>query len=200
MTANCYGAALLLLFPFGSIAQSPSPDSSAVSPRRHLLTVHTLHLASPFVPALGYETRVRSRWGVRVSLGGQHDSYRYNSYYIDANGVLATGTAKESNLSLYTDISLNYYLQARKPALIGWFVGAGFLTAFNHDRYTNGDPAYGSKTYRHIAARPTLRAGRHWALGQRWLLDTNVGVVIWSDPYRGLYVEELIGVGAGYRF
>ncbi|UOG73411.1 hypothetical protein MTX78_14895 [Hymenobacter tibetensis] len=197
MNAKHYGAALLLLFPFGSRAQS---DSIAVSPHRHLLTVHTLHIAAPFIPALGYEARVRPRWGGRVSLGGRSTSYRYNYPYADANGLIVTGTTKYRNTELLADASLNYYLQGRKPELMGWFIGAGIIAAFSRNQFTSDDLTYRSGTHRSLAARPIVRAGRHWALGQRWLLDTNVAVVVWSDPDRMVYLKEFIGIGAGYRF
>jgi hypothetical protein len=197
MTASYYGAALLLSIPFTSMAQPAPPDSSA-GPRRHLLTVHTLHIASPFVAAVGYEALVRSRWSVRASLGGTRDTYRYTSYYIDAAGYIVPGTGQSHRTHLLADASLNYYLQARKPALLGWFVGAGFLTAFTHIK--DKDLIAPARTYRELAARPILRAGRHWALGRRWLVDTNVAVAIWSDPDRVVFLQEFIAVGAGYRF
>jgi hypothetical protein len=200
MATLCYSASLLLSIPFGSLTHPAPPDSSAVSARRHLLTAHTLHIASPFIPALGYEVVVRPRWGVRASLGGAHNTYRYNSSYVDANGMLTSGTREYRSTDVLLDASFNYYLQSQKPALMGWFVGAGIITGFSHFRVTDDDPAYRSYSRRHVAARPFLRAGRHWALGQRWLLDTHVGVAVWTDPNRLVFLKEFIGVGAGYRF
>jgi hypothetical protein len=198
MSPFCYRVALLLSMPLGSMAQSTLPDSSAVS-RRHLLTAHTLHVAAPFIPALGYEALVRPRWGVRGSLGVERDGYRYQSSYTEA-GMRVTGRSEYRYTGLLADASLNYYLQAQKPALMGWFVGAGFVTEYSYSRLTNTGGPFPSETRRHFAVRPLLRGGRHWTLGQRWVLDTHVAVAPWSRTNRPLYVKLFTGIGAGYRF
>ena len=202
MFTSYYSAALLLALPLTSIAHPAPPDSSAVTPRHRLLTVSTFHVWSPLIPSLGYEALVRPRWGVRANLGAHHASerYTYTSSYNAGYGTYTIGTRQYRQTVLAADVSLNYYLQARKPALLGWFAGVGVITVFSHSRYTDDKPAYESITYRRVSARPTLRAGRHWALGQRWLLDTNVAVAIWHDPGRVVFLQEFIGLGAGYRF
>ncbi|UOQ68818.1 hypothetical protein [Hymenobacter volaticus] len=115
-------------------------------------------------------------------------------------GVLIAGTAHYRYTTLYTDASLNYYLQARKPTFVGWFVGVGFIAAYAYRRVTNDNPQYPTRTSHDVAVRPLLRGGRHWALGQRWLLDTHVAVAISSYPTQRIALNEFIGVGAGYRF
>jgi hypothetical protein len=200
MLTFCYSAALLQSIPLASMSHPSPPDSSAVAARPHLLTGHTLHLGSPFIPAAGYEAIVRPRWGLRASLGGRHASKRYTYSSTDSNGRTAIGTTEFRFTDLLVDASLNYYLQSRKPSLTGWFVGVGLITAFNHTRIAEDNPAYRSHTHQEVGARPTLRAGRHWALGPRWLLDTHVAVAIWADPARVVFLKEFIGLGAGYRF
>lgn len=196
----CYGAALLLATPWESTAQPTTPPDSTVTPRRHLLTLHTLHIAEPFIPALGYERRVWTRWGVRASLGGESYYYRYNYDEFDVNGIPYRVSGHSRSTTLFTDVSLNYYLQARKPTLVGWFVGGGVITAFNRWRTKRDGPNPSSRTSHYFEMRPILRGGRHWALGQRWLLDTNVAVAISSYKAQPLAIKEFIGVGAGYRF
>jgi hypothetical protein len=199
MSTFRYSAAFFLLIPLASVARSAPPDSTVAS-RRHLLTLHTLHIRTPFIPALGYEASVRPRWGVRASLGANHNSNRYSSSYYNAAGLLIVGTTHYRYTSLLTDASLNYYLQARKQALIGWFVGVGFIAGYTYRRVTNDSPSFPTRTSHDVAVRPLLRGGRHWTLGQRWLLDTHVAVAISSYPTQRIALNELLGVGAGYRF
>ena len=47
---------------------------------------------------------------------------------------------------------------------------------------------------------PLLGGGRHWALGQRWLIDTNVAIAMASYRTQRVAVKEILGVGADYRF
>ncbi|UOQ68817.1 hypothetical protein [Hymenobacter volaticus] len=63
-TLHC-SIALLLSVPLASVAQ-PAPSDSAPAPR-HLFTLHTLRIKSPFIPALGYEVPVWSRWGCALA-------------------------------------------------------------------------------------------------------------------------------------
>ncbi|MDF7814188.1 hypothetical protein [Hymenobacter sp. YC55] len=198
MTTLWYSA-FLLAIPFGSRAHSLPSDSTA-APRRHLLTLHTLHIVSPLIPALAYEVPVSSRWALRASLGGDHNSYRYTFNYYDDMGVLVSGSTRYRYTGLIADVSLNYYLQARKPALLGWFVGGGVLGAFSRRQVTHDNTGFASRTSHDFLVRPLLRAGRHWALGKRWLLDTHVAVAVSSYPTQRIALNELLGVGAGYRF
>ncbi len=48
-------------------------------------------------------------------------------------------------------------------------------------------------------------AGRHWALGRRWLLDTHLAAEFYTqrqyDTNRlGVFAEATLGLGVGYRF
>ncbi|MGY2134875.1 hypothetical protein ACW9KT_21775 [Hymenobacter sp. HD11105] len=195
----CSGAALLLALPRLSTAATPpiTPDSLA---RRQLLTLHTLRLTSPFTPALGYERGVGSRWSVRASLGGDHARQRSRFSGLDPTGTPITFSTQFRTTDLIADASLNYYLQARQPSLIGWFVGAGLIGAYSHSRAIQESPTAASSTSQDVQVRPLLRAGRHWALGQRWLVDTHVAVAVSIARRPRVALTEFIGLGAGYRF
>ncbi|WP_143436523.1 hypothetical protein [Hymenobacter crusticola] len=198
MLTLCYGAFLLAL-PLGNAAHPTTPDSTA-APHRHLLTLHTLRISSPFVPALGYEAPVRPRWSVRTSLGGYHNSYRYSYNTVDETGTLHGPISRRyRSTTLVVDASLNYYLQGSKPALVGWFVGAGLRTGLQRTRITDDGILAFSPTLRVLSVRPLLRAGRHWALGQRCLVDTHVGLLVSSYRTQRVSLVRVIGVGLGYR-
>ncbi|MGY2134889.1 hypothetical protein ACW9KT_21845 [Hymenobacter sp. HD11105] len=196
----CYGAALLAL-PLPSLATTPAllPDSTAPI-RRQVFTLHTLRLTSPFTPALGYERGVGARWSVRASLGGDHARQRSRFSGPDPTGTPITFSTQFRTTDLIADASLNYYLQARQPSLIGWFVGAGLIGAYSHSRAIQESPTASSRTSQDVQVRPLLRAGRHWALGQRWLVDTHVAVAVSIARRPRVALTEFVGLGAGYRF
>ncbi|WP_324672160.1 hypothetical protein [Hymenobacter sp. GOD-10R] len=194
MLTLCYSGAFLLALSPGSAAHSAAPDSTAAT-HRHLLTLHTLRVNAPFLPALGYESQVHPRWSVRTSLSGQRNSLNYSYNTIDETGTIHGPISRRyRSTTLITDVSLNYYLQGSKPALVGWFVGAGLRSGLQRTRITDDGAVAFSPTFRALSVRPLLRAGRHWALGQRWLVDTHVGILVSSSS-----LERVIGVGVGYR-
>ena len=196
----CYGAALLLALPRLSTATPVLlPDSTAPA-RRQVFTLHTLRLAAPFTPALGYERGVGARWSVRTSLGADQERLRSSYSGPDQTGTPITISTQYRYTNLLADVSLNYYLQARKPSMIGWFVGAGLIGAYSHTQVRQESPTASSRTYQDVQARPLLRAGRHWALGPRWLLDTHVAVAVSISRRPWVALTEFVGLGAGYRW
>jgi hypothetical protein len=198
--------ALLLVAPLANAASYCSPPDSTVVSRSRLLTINAPQSSRGSVwPTIGYEWGVRERWGVRTLLGYEYNEYRISYTNSDLDGNIETFSTRYRNSALMAKASLNYYFQTRKPALVGWFAGAGLLARVHYDRRNQESPFSSSEKNTGVAVRPIVMAGRHWALGRRWLLDTHLGAEFYTlrnynTNGRALYADATLGLGVGYRF
>jgi hypothetical protein len=120
--------------------------------------------------------------------------------YQDMAGAVINVSTNYRYSRLTAEASLNYYLQAHKPALIGWFVGTGLVAGATRSHTTEAGTYPFSQKFSGLQVRVALRGGRHWALGQRWLLDTNAAVEATSYRSRPLALNKMLDLGIGYRF
>lgn len=197
--------ALLLAAPLANAAAYCSPPDSTVVARNRLLTINLPQSSGgSLFPTIGYEWGVHPRLGVRTLLGYEYNQHRSGSTYYDPDGSTQTFSYRHRYSGLLAKASLNYYFQTRKPALVGWFAGAGLVARAYRSRTDEDGPIPFSNTNNGFRVRPIVMAGRHWALGRRWLLDTHLGAEF-STWYRyrnkrRLHVQETVGLGVGYRF
>lgn len=206
MLLKLWIGALLLVAPLARAASYCSPPDSTVVSRSRLLTLNAPQSnGGSVLPLIGYEWSIHPRWGVRALLGYEYENRRSGYTYYDPDGTTLTVTTRYRYSGLVAKASLNYYFQTRKPALVGWFAGAGLLTRAYRSRIDEESSFSFSDTNTGLAVRPILMAGRHWALGRRWLLDTHLAAEFYTNRNnfnnrRDLYAEATLGLGVGYRF
>ena len=193
-------AALLLASSATNAASFSSPADSVMALHHRLFTLSTPSLKASWLPTLAYEWQVRPRWSVRTAIGYDYESRASSYSYVNLNGELVSTSSCFSYKSLLANTTATYYLQAKKPALIGWFVGAGLSTGITHSDFRQESPVVSSRKGYDFLLRPLVRAGRHWALGPRWLLDTSVNVEFASGSTRILFLNSWFGLGLGRRF
>ncbi|UYZ60232.1 DUF3575 domain-containing protein [Hymenobacter latericus] len=148
----------------------------------------------------GYERQI----GAHSSLQGAV-VYWQRTYRTSFSGVYRTR-------EFAAELTYRRYLQAAKPALVGWYAagGASFLGDV-HSSETDSNFLHGQSL--------TLRFGRQCQLGQRFTFDFNLGPdvalgfrrkYVWDDNQR-MYVQSTskyffhltglaVALHAGYRF
>jgi hypothetical protein len=123
----------------------------------------------------GSYERQLGRYSLQGSLGYWTNSYRTGGAWFVTDSayypISSPYRARWHRVALTAQ--LRRYLQARKPALVGWYAGAGlqWLGEWTHYRYENGP------TSRGFWHQPTLqlRIGRQCQLGPRFTFDFNLG-------------------------
>jgi hypothetical protein len=196
---------MLLAAPLANATSYCTPPDSTVVSRNRLLTLNAPQSSGgSILPTIGYEWSLHPRWGVRTLLGYEYNEYRSGYTYYDPDGTTVDFTSRYRRIGLLAKASLNYYFQARKPALVGWFAGAGLLARAYRNRVDQESPFQSSEKNNVLYVRPVIMAGRHWALGRRWLLDTHLGAEFYIQHYRAnrraLFADATLGLGVGYRF
>ncbi|RAK70080.1 hypothetical protein DLM85_04300 [Hymenobacter edaphi] len=195
-----------------SEAAAPAPPA----PRQAL----KLGVFSSETIGLSYERQLAPRYSLQAALGGWFTGYDggrgfvYDSaysYYIPTQRFRARG----HRLALTAQV--RRYLQPPKPALAGWYVGAGAQLLGQWTRYRFDDGHTERRRRREQALQ--LRLGRQCQLGPRFTFDASLGpeLVVGTEPRyaynsnTGLYAPTAeryfyarpsfgLALQAGYRF
>ncbi|GAA3940987.1 hypothetical protein [Hymenobacter algoricola] len=203
MTTFFLGALLLGALP--AAAQPIQPDTT-MTRRPHSLKLGGQTSSSGLLPTLSYESQLRPRLSVQASAGysARATRHAYN-VRLTSTGVTSDSYTQQQN-RLTAGAQLRYYFQGQKPALLGWYAGAGLAGVYSHARVRPDSAAAIVRSQ--VQLQPQLRAGRQWAVGPRFLLDTFLGfdLVQYADyafvaqPRRHLDLNPVFGLQAGYRW
>ncbi|KAA9339856.1 hypothetical protein F0P96_04365 [Hymenobacter busanensis] len=190
-------------------AQTPT---EAPAPRTHALKLglQSSELNSD-LPTLSYEWLIAPRLSTEATIG--YDGYTHRGgadYFTDAGVIRYQASSKVRRVAAFGQA--RYFLQASKPALIGWYVGAGLQARYEHARTNHSQSGDGiedqhvTTTYNSFKVNPQFRVGRQWALGRRLSLDTFLSLDVSrpkrlaGDPTSALRFTPGLGLQLGYRF
>ncbi|GAB3832845.1 hypothetical protein [Hymenobacter jeollabukensis] len=211
---------LLLLSAAPAAAQTTNAAVAAPAPPATPRQALKLGLFSSETIGLSYERQLAPRTSLQASLGGWFNGYDggrgfvYDSAYFYPV-PLQRYRARRQRLAL--TVQLRRYLQPTKPALAGWYVGAGAQLLGQWTRY-RFDDGHTERNHYH-EQNLQLRFGRQCQLGPRFTFDVGLGpeLVVGTEPRyvynantgfyalgseRYFYARPAFGMAlqAGYRF
>ena len=156
-------------------------------------------------PTLGYEWALGRHLSLETGGSYNGSTWRGGYSYVNDDNSVTDYSYYQRTRQVMGQLQARYYFQRRTPALIGWYAGLGLNTTYSYSFSTSTTQPAGFTTHR-LAVQPQLRLGRQWALGQRFLLDTFLGLDMNKLPgrlpsgRRPWVATPAAGFQLGYRF
>ncbi|MCC3159064.1 hypothetical protein LJ737_17610 [Hymenobacter sp. 15J16-1T3B] len=164
--------ALAALLPLAGLAQATAQVTAPAPPRQAL----KLGIYSNETAGISYERKLGPRYSLQATAGYWTAAQRgARSFGLDSTSGLAVlqDQFQRRSQRAALQVQVRRYLQAQKPALIGWYAGVGAQLRGHWTRYRY-DAGRTERAFRHEQALQ-LRIGRQWQLGPRLTFDANFG-------------------------
>ncbi|WP_345114589.1 DUF3575 domain-containing protein [Hymenobacter algoricola] len=203
-------SAVALLFCFGTlpvVAGTTQPDTTTARPGRHhslKLGLHSSNYAGT-LPTLGYEWTLGRHLSLQTSASYYGSTWRNSYSLVNDDNTVTSFSSSHRERRVTGQVQARYYFQRHTPALVGWYAGLGLSTTYTY-AFLSSDTQPAGTTTQSLMLQPQLRLGRQWALGQRFLLDTYVGLDMNKTPgqlssgRRPWIATPAAGFQLGYRF